>query len=90
MGKNDSAEGKERDATARLGKAGEFVMQAAAPPAPAASRHSRGVPIEHISRLVGHSGTLTTETIYRKQIRPVIVQGADAMDSIFPATNREP
>jgi integrase len=43
-----------------------------------------GVPIEHISRLVGHSGTLTTETIYRKQIRPVIVQGADAMDVIFP------
>lgn len=49
-----------------------------------------GVPIEHISRLVGHSGTLTTETIYRKQIRPVIVQGADAMDTIFPASNREP
>ena len=31
-----------------------------------------GVPIEQISRLVGHSGTTTTETIYRKQIRPVI------------------
>lgn len=44
-----------------------------------------GVPIEQISRLVGHSGTTTTETIYRKQIRPVLVQGADAMDRIFPA-----
>jgi integrase len=44
-----------------------------------------GVPIEHISRLVGHSGTTTTETIYRKQIRPVLVRGADAMDLIFPA-----
>jgi len=41
------------------------------------------VPIEHISRLVGHSST-TTETIYRKQIRPVIVHGADVMDRIFP------
>ena len=43
-----------------------------------------GVPIEHISRLVGHSGTTTTETIYRKQIRPVITDGADVMDRIFP------
>jgi len=43
-----------------------------------------GVPIEQISRLVGHSGTTTTETIYRKQIRPVIVHGADVMDRIFP------
>ena len=42
------------------------------------------VPIEHISRLVGHSSTTTTETIYRKQIRPVIVHGADIMDRIFP------
>jgi integrase len=43
------------------------------------------VPIERISRLVGHSSTLTTETIYRKQIRPVIVPGADVIDRIFPA-----
>ena len=42
------------------------------------------VPIERISRLVGHSSTTTTETIYRKQIRPVIVHGADVMDRIFP------
>ena len=42
-----------------------------------------GVPIEQISRLVGHSGTATTETVYRKQIRPVIVHGADVMDRIF-------
>jgi integrase len=42
------------------------------------------VPIEHISRLVGHSSTTTTETIYRKQLRPVIVHGADVMDRIFP------
>jgi integrase len=43
-----------------------------------------GVPIEQISRLVWHSGTTTTETIYRKQIRPVITDGADIMDRIFP------
>jgi len=48
-----------------------------------------GVPIEQISRLVGHSGTTTTETIYRKQIRPVLVQGADVMDAIFPAGSDE-
>jgi hypothetical protein len=46
-----------------------------------------GVPVEHLARLVGHSGTATTETVYRKQIRPVLVEGADAMDRIFPATN---
>jgi integrase len=42
------------------------------------------VPIEYISRLVGHSSTTTTETIYLKQIRPVILHGADVMDRIFP------
>ena len=47
-----------------------------------------GVPIEQISRLVGHSGTTTTETIYRKQIRPVIAHGADVMDLIFPVDRR--
>jgi integrase len=46
-----------------------------------------GVPIEQISRLVGHSGTATTETIYRKQIRPVLLRVADAMDLIFPAND---
>jgi integrase len=45
------------------------------------------VPIEQISRLVGHSGTATTETIYRKQIRPVLLHVADAMDLIFPAND---
>src|SRR3984957_991079 len=37
------------------------------------------------SRLVGHSGTATTETVYRKQIRPVLVHGADVMNQIFPS-----
>jgi len=42
-----------------------------------------GVPLEEISRLVGHSSTATTEGVYRKQIRPVIQGGAVAMDRIF-------
>lgn len=42
-----------------------------------------GVPLEEISRLVGHSGTAVTEEVYRKQIRPVIQTGAVAMDDIF-------
>lgn len=49
-----------------------------------------GVPVEHIARLVGHSGTTTTETVYRKQIRPVLIEGADAMDRIFPAGSIDP
>ncbi|MFH7600019.1 site-specific integrase [Streptomyces racemochromogenes] len=44
-----------------------------------------GVPLEEISRLVGHSGTAVTEAVYRKQIRPVIQIGATAMDEIFKA-----
>jgi integrase len=46
-----------------------------------------GVPVEHIARLVGHSGTTTTEAVYRKQIRPVLIEGAEAMDRIFPGAN---
>lgn len=42
-----------------------------------------GVRLEDIARLVGHSGTSVTETVYRKQIRPVITGGAEAMDGIF-------
>ncbi len=43
-----------------------------------------GVPTEKIARLVGHSSTTTTETVYRKQIRPVITGGAEIMDRLFP------
>jgi integrase len=42
-----------------------------------------GVPVEEISRLVGHSGTSVTDLIYRHQIRPVIQTGATAMDRLF-------
>ncbi|GAA1775357.1 tyrosine-type recombinase/integrase [Streptomonospora arabica] len=42
-----------------------------------------GVPLEDIARLVGHSGTAVTEAVYRKEIRPVITGGAEAMDGVF-------
>ncbi|GAA2246360.1 site-specific integrase [Kitasatospora cystarginea] len=43
----------------------------------------KGVPLEEISRLVGHSSTSVTEEVYRKQIRPVIQTGATVMDDLF-------
>jgi len=42
-----------------------------------------GVPLEEISRLVGHRSTAVTEMVYRKQIRPVLQRGATVMDRIF-------
>jgi integrase len=43
-----------------------------------------GVPIENIARLVGHTGgSDVTETLYRQQIRPVLLEGAEVMDRIF-------
>ncbi|MGW5154783.1 site-specific integrase [Nonomuraea wenchangensis] len=45
-----------------------------------------GMPIEAISRLVGHRNTTVTETVYRKQLRPVILDDAEAMDQIFGDT----
>jgi site-specific recombinase XerD len=46
-----------------------------------------GVALEDIARLVDHSGTAVTETVYRKQIRPVMEQGATAMNRIFPTAS---
>jgi integrase len=48
-----------------------------------------GVPLEDISRLVGHAGTIVTEKVYRKQIRPVLLAGAEAMDEIFAQESAE-
>ncbi|MBC6458499.1 site-specific integrase [Actinomadura sp. HBU206391] len=49
-----------------------------------------GVLLEDISRLVGHTGTTVTEKVYRKQIRPVLLAAAEAMDEIFPQELSEP
>jgi integrase len=58
--------------------------------APRELRHSfvslmsdHGVTLEQIADLVGHSGTKTTELIYRHQLQPVIRAGAGIMDTIF-------
>jgi hypothetical protein len=42
-----------------------------------------GVRIEDISRLVGHSSTVVTEKVYRKELRPVLTRGAEAMGNVF-------
>jgi hypothetical protein len=47
------------------------------------------VPIENIARLVGHQGTAVTELVYRHQLRPVLEDGATAMDRIFPSESGE-
>jgi integrase len=43
-----------------------------------------GMPLEQIARLLGHTGTTATERVYRHQLRPVLEEGAAAMDVIFP------
>ncbi len=42
-----------------------------------------GLPIEEISRLMGHSGTAVTELVYRHELRPVLEAGASVMDTVF-------
>ena len=44
---------------------------------------SSGVPVEEIARLAGHSNTRTTEVVYRRELRPVLTAGAEAMDRLF-------
>jgi hypothetical protein len=58
--------------------------------APRELRHSfvsilsdSGVPIEDIARLVGHRGTVVTEAVYRKQLRPVLTSGEEAWDKLL-------
>ncbi|MCO8271522.1 site-specific integrase [Actinoplanes sp. TRM 88003] len=42
-----------------------------------------GMSLEEIADLCGHSGTSITESVYRHQLRPVLLNGAVAMDRIF-------
>jgi integrase len=44
---------------------------------------SSRVPVEEIARLAGHSNTRTTEVVYRRELRPVLTTGAEAMDRLF-------
>jgi hypothetical protein len=44
-----------------------------------------GMHIEDIARLVGAQwAPAVLEAVYRRQIQPVMMQGATAMDAIFP------
>jgi integrase len=45
------------------------------------------MPVEDISRLMGHKGTAVTELVYRHELRPALEAGASVMDSFFPALN---
>ena len=42
-----------------------------------------GVPVEEIAHLAGHANSRTTEVVYRRELRPVLTTGAEAMDKIF-------
>lgn len=42
-----------------------------------------GVPIDVVAELVGHEGSGTTETVYRHQLRPVLLHATAVMDEIF-------
>jgi integrase len=44
---------------------------------------SSGVPVEEIARIAGHSSTRTTEVVYRRELRPILTTGAEAMDRLF-------
>jgi integrase len=44
---------------------------------------SEGTALEDIADLVGHRGTATTETVYRKVIVPELRRGAEVMDQLF-------
>jgi hypothetical protein len=37
--------------------------------------------------LCGHAGTRVTERVYRHQLRPIVLDGAVAMDQIFATRN---
>nr|WP_243653974.1 tyrosine-type recombinase/integrase [Pseudonocardia endophytica] len=95
-----SATGTELNA-ANVRRGFRRVLDAAGLPAadwtPRELRHSfvsllsdSGVTIDQIARLVGHTGgSNVTELIYRKQIRPVIDDGATAMNRLFPEDTRD-
>jgi len=48
---------------------------------------SSGVPVEEIARLAGHANTRTTEVVYRRELRPVLTTGAEAMDRLFQSSS---
>ena len=63
-----------RDLTAKRGA--DFAFDCAGYAAPAAYHPGT-------ARLLGHNGTAVTERVFRHQLRPVLEEGAAAMDGIF-------
>jgi integrase len=51
------------------------------------TRMHASVPIEEIARLAGHANTRTTEVVYRRELRPVLTAGAEAMDRLFHSSS---
>ncbi|MGH3887912.1 MAG: site-specific integrase [Pseudonocardiaceae bacterium] len=47
---------------------------------------ANGVPVESIAQLVGHAGTAVTKAVYRKELRPVLTDGAEVIGGIFTRT----
>jgi integrase len=52
------------------------------------SNHA-GLSVEEIARLVGHATTSVTQKVYRFELRPMIIEGADAMDRLLGTSNNE-
>lgn len=46
-----------------------------------------GLATEEIARIAGHSNTRTTEVVYRRELRPVIATGAQALDRLLALTD---
>ena len=45
--------------------------------------------MEEVARLVGHGSTTVTETVYRKQLRPVLTGGAQVMHPLFDLPEKQ-
>jgi len=46
--------------------------------------------VEEIARLVGHASRKVTETVYRRQLRPVRTTGAEKMSALVRAAGHLP
>lgn len=44
---------------------------------------ANGTHVESIAQLVGHASTRVTEVVYRHELRPVLTEGAEVIDSVF-------
>jgi integrase len=51
---------------------------------------AQGVPVEEIARLAGHKSSRVTEVVYRRELRPELTAGAEAMDALLGRSPAEP